>query len=303
MLTCKTVDRRQGFTLIELLVVIAIVGVLIGLLLSAVQQVRQRANRVSCSNNVKQLGLASLSYEGTYGHLPTGIGPFTPTGRPARGVFGTVFFHLLPYIEQNNLAQASYSPTDQSYDARNNNVHAAVVKTFICPSDPTAAAGVGIDGPDGKKWGPGCYAGNVQVLSEVSGDGRFMSPDGKTKLIEVSDGTTNTILFSEKYAQCANHGYPQGGSLWAYAETGTVWPWHAGVTISWNAYSFGPLATFQSKPSSTSCDPTLASTSHAGGIQVCTVSGSVQTVSPSISNRIWWFASTKNGGEILAADW
>src|SRR6187200_595115 len=97
-------DRRnRGFTLVELLVVIAIIGILIALLLPAVQAAREAARRTQCMNNLKQLGLAALSYHDVYQHLPPGIG-YYPT---ANGAFGTYFFYLLPYIEQRNLYDRS----------------------------------------------------------------------------------------------------------------------------------------------------------------------------------------------------
>src|SRR5690349_11664065 len=120
--------RQPGFTLVELLVVIAIIAVLIGLLLPAVQKVREAAARTQCANNLKQLGLAAHHCHVVYNCLPPMLGDFP---QPAGKAYGGLFFHLLPFTEQNNIYQIAYSPISDTYDIRRNNVGGLAVKTYL----------------------------------------------------------------------------------------------------------------------------------------------------------------------------
>src|SRR5688572_27658830 len=191
---------RRGFTLIELLVVIAIIAVLIGLLLPAVQKVREAASRIRCANNLKQLGLAAHNYHDSQGHFPPGIGYSPPA---ANGVFGTYFFHLLPYVEQDPLYQNSRGTAPfgapvgpmMLYYPGNKNVYSQRVAVFLCPSDPS----VGSDGVvtiNGFSFGASCYGPN----SLVSGENNFntnpptFTPQGKTRIADITDGLSNTIF-------------------------------------------------------------------------------------------------------------
>src|SRR5436190_10945918 len=161
--------HRRGFTLIELLVVIAIIAVLIGLLLPAVQKAREAASRIKCANNLIQLGLAAHNYHDVNEHFPPGVGYYPP----ASGAFGTYFFHLLPYLEQDNLYRAALGsvpfpqpvgPTAVCYPG-NNGVYSRRVDVFLCPSEPS----VGSDGVvlvDGVSFGASCYGPNGMLSAE-----------------------------------------------------------------------------------------------------------------------------------------
>jgi len=293
---------QRAFTLIELLVVIAIIGALVGLLLPAVQKVRAAAQAISCSNNLRQIGLASHTFHDSYGKLPPGLGWAPGTGPP--GYYGIVLFHLLPFIEQDNLMRESYYAG--SYFAGNNQVYAQPIKTFLCPSDPSTGNDGVVTDYLGLAWGASSYAANAQVFAQVSADGSLISGQHFANLDRsFTDGTANTILFAEKYAVCTNRNFPEGGCLWAYWFTGRdLQPYHAGFEVSWTGYSVGPGSKFQNTPTpfNGNCDPTLASSPHSGGIHVCMADGSVRFLSSAMSSFTWWYLCTPAGGETIPED-
>jgi prepilin-type N-terminal cleavage/methylation domain-containing protein len=315
--------QRRGFTLIELLVVIGIIAVLIGLLLPAAQKVREAASRIKCSNNLKQLGLAAHCYHDVYDHFPPGIGyyPFTENR-----TFGTYFFHLLPYLEQDPLYRSSLEtasflppvgPTTLYYPG-NKSVYSRSVKTFLCPSDPS----VDSDGTvmiDGTIFGAASYAPNGQISGTPA---PTPSPQGKTRILDITDGASNTILHAEKYARCSNINMPpsfrDGGTAWAYC-TAKAFAWQPppmvfpgkafqpGFAIAALANlgapdAIGEGSIFQVRPAEGQCDPTRASTPHPGGILVGLVDGSVRSLSPTLSRATWWAAVTPKGGEAVNLD-
>ena len=319
----KTTPRR-GFTLIELLVVIAIIAILIGLLLPAVQKVREAASRMKCANNLKQLGLAAHHYHDAHRHLPPAIGYYPP----ASGAFGTYFFHLLPYVEQDNLYRSALGPVPfpppggptTVYYPGNNNVYSQPVPVFLCPSDPSVGPG-GVVMVDGVSFGALCYASNALVSAQNNPP----SPQGKTRMADITDGLSNTILHAEKYARCSNTTmalpFRDGGAAWAYC-TSPLFPWlpppmnppgkafYPGFCIPALVARgapdvIGPRSKFQVQPTPFlgNCDPTRAATAHPGGIQVGLADGSVRTLSATMSGTTWWAAVTPSGGEALGSDW
>jgi prepilin-type N-terminal cleavage/methylation domain-containing protein len=280
----QPLERRGGFTLIELLVVIAIIAILIGLLLAAVQRVREAANRISCDDNLRQLGLAAHSCNDAHGRLPPMLGYFPQENGNA---YGGVFFHLLPFLEQANLYNVTFDPLTSTYDARRSYLYTISVKTYLCPSDPSAQSPGGL----APSWAPGDYAANYRVF----GTGGPLTWQGLARIpASFPDGTSGTILFAEKYARCHDQ-----GTAWARIDTD---PWQPTFAV----FVLGPASRFQVQPTpfrSSACDPRLASTPHPGGMQTCLADGSVRSISPGVSPETWWAACTPAGGEILGDDW
>jgi prepilin-type N-terminal cleavage/methylation domain-containing protein len=324
----KLRNRRPAFTLVELLVVIAIIAVLIGLLLPAVQQVREASHRAKCQNNLHQLILAVHNFHDTNGTMPPYFGVY-PENNPTSPFYGGWFVYLLPYVEQDNLYQKLYNdfmqsganqtvttpgvisgyttqtvtvpatppgvyngyvyggtpgytytiqvpiysvqPTSTAHGIWIDGVHQATYKILACPSDPSLT-------PDGLVyggyWGGSSYSANWNVLA-----GGNNGPNGSThKFADITDGTSQTVLFGEVYQTC-----DRLSRIALYS-----W-WYHDFGINW--YGQSDTYMFQIRPKMgicpTCCDNWRGQTGHSV-YEVAMVDGSVKAISPRISNNENW---------------
>lgn len=211
----RTHRRRGGFTLIELLVVIAIIAILVALLLPAVQQAREAARRVSCKNNLMQIGLALHTYELSHEVLPPGVVEIeSPIKSEAKGYHISWFAQLLPYIEQPNL----YQHLDFNFGAyakENADVRVLGIPVLRCPSDPSDLYGAsrGLEANRGIELAArNTYAGchhDVEAAIAVNNHG-VLFQNSSVSYGEIEDGTSNTILCGEKITRKDSLGWLSG---------------------------------------------------------------------------------------------
>jgi prepilin-type N-terminal cleavage/methylation domain-containing protein/prepilin-type processing-associated H-X9-DG protein len=288
---------RDGFTLVELLVVITIITLLIGLLMSGVQRVRGAANRMTCQNNLKQLALAAINHHDTKGNFPPGFHLDGPSWES----------ELLPDIEQGNLKEKldEFNPDDHNLELGRGAPTAQVIKLLQCPSDalsdpvqqcPACHQFYAV-GSYGGNAGKGFYSGDRETRDGI------LFTDSKIRVRDVTDGTSNTLLFGERFhrdraydafaAQYANEYWPlRGLGKWA----NFCFPAHhmlgAAVPINYRTPRIPTQAEVKDRVDA-------FGSGHPGGANFGFVDGSVRFLSDQTKLATLQALSTRAGGEVV----
>ena len=301
MMSCQ--PRRRGFTLIELLVVIAIIAILIGLLLPAVQKVREAASRISCTNNLKQLGLAMHNYHDTNGYFPASS---WTTGVPVQGnpsgTFHSWRAYTLDYIEQGNVGRI-YDVNKNWFDPANIPAASTRIKTYLCPSSPsrtqllsvtkkfgaatvtvsfaTAAGPTDYDTMNTIKAGQ--YAGimNLGFLPTADQINSIMFKDQVSRMADVTDGLSNT------------------GFIWECSARPDIWLNGKKILAGANDQGFcwadsdGPFSVDMTNPAATAAD-------YAGNVPGPNVFWPKNNISPANLSKISKFMNASNDNEVFS---
>lgn len=269
----------RGFTLIELLVVMAIIGVLIGLLLPAVQSVRAAARRTQCVHNAMQAGLAIENYESAFEMFPPGVVNLDgPIKNKEEGYHYSWIAQILPYIDQQNV----YNHLNfqlSAYDAANHSARLMKLASFVCPSDPISSD------PAKSGWGQTslCAAYHeVEAPIDVDNHG-IMFLNSHVRIDDIGDGASNTMLFSEARLESGSFGWISG-TRWSLRNGGTVLNGPVPAATKANASPVGGFSSY-----------------HPGGVNIAMADGSVRFLKMTTGTAALKSLISRNDGGLFNA--
>ncbi len=318
---------RRGFTLIELLVVIAIIAILIGLLLPAVQKVREAAARMSCSNNLKQLGLALHGYHDAYLRLPPGAAEDQPPFGTAGGGWGSSWkVYILPYIEQDNIYKLWVFNNSSGYSNAANCllVNRITIKPYRCPSSPIPDFYNNSNNGGGSIEMMTSYTGVAgSTLLDVNGSGYgpssgagILIANGQITMVGITDGTSNTIMVGEQsnHLRDANNNPIPGGYTAITSQGPHGWTMGIGgqqvgsaygdrtFNLSTVRYQINQIGMSNANGNGTG-DNTgnniPFSSGHSGGAQMLFADGGVRFLTNAIPLQTLQWLASRAGGEVL----
>ncbi|MEM6688115.1 MAG: DUF1559 domain-containing protein [Planctomycetota bacterium] len=308
-------SRRQAFTLVELLVVIAIIGILIGLLLPAVQQARAAARRSACSNNLSQFALALQNFEFSFEHLPIGVtDKQSPVADTVGGDKTGWMVRILPQLEHRAIYER-YDFEAGAFGDANKDVRTANISVFRCPSDPTLSAyvpqGVAVDTSHyysvdglGISSYAGCYGGSETPIDEDS-RGVFRQND-PVRMSDITDGASHTLAVSEAWSGVDSLGWMVGTRSTLRNTDHPVNEWRqwldqAGLSelekavVAENQMRVGV-------PPLREIDPLYVggfASAHVGGVNAALMDGAVGFFTPFVDPKLWSYYGHRDDNEIM----
>jgi prepilin-type N-terminal cleavage/methylation domain-containing protein len=294
--------KGSAFTLVELLVVIAIIGILVALLLPAIQAARESARKSSCRNNLHQVAVALHNYESAYGKLPPGYQYVKGTEGNALGYSWTVM--VLPFMELQSMYDA-FDFKKPIYDNINAAIRERHIDELLCPTDDISPTGFVEMGTE--RYAMACYVANFGTPDLDEDQEQALAPNGrpwgpfyrnsKTKLKDITDGTTKTLMVGERQ----NGPFRTPGAHGVHIEYETTW---AGAVrdIDDNEDDHGHMVLFQTghTPNDAESDDRDVSASHSGEALFALCDGSVRSISEDIDEKLYFALGTMNGEETIA---